>query len=227
MNKGNHIRYNTNKKERSRRLEKYNTRTLRIGKYNTIIILDWDDTLYPTSWSINNNIDLTSPRDRNKYMDYFNLLDKNISSVLKHMRGLGHVIIITNAMPEWVELSASVLPKTARQLTKINVISARKCYQNKVKMGDWKKYTFMAELKKRLEDNSYNNILSLGDAEYEHKALVSLFHWDKLPHKYLKSIKFIKTCDYNIVIKQIKLIKENISEICKQPRHMDLTFDTK
>jgi hypothetical protein len=205
----------------------YNKKDLHIDHRNTIIIIDWDDTLYPTSWTLENNIDLTNPKSRYKYIKYFEKLDDNLSGMLRVMKTLGDVVIITNAMSEWVELSLSVLPKTKKIMRKMEVISARARYQNIAKMQEWKKYTFLEEIIKRSKSKMYTNILSLGDAEFEYNALINLYDAKVLPHKYLKAIKFIKTADYNIIVEQIRMIKSNISEICSMTRHMDLTFDTK
>ena len=221
-----------NKKKSSKKYKRkrkpktiYNTKELYIDANNTIIILDWDDTLYPTSWTMDKGIDLTDPKSRYKHMKHFKELDKHLSSTLKYMSTLGEIVIITNAMPEWVELSVSVLPETKNCLVDIDIISARKRYQNYAKMSEWKKLTFMEEMTKRIKSQKYRNILSLGDAEYEHYALINLYNWDMMPHKYLKSIKFIKSCDYNVLLDQIKVIRKYIAHICKVKRQMDLTFD--
>lgn len=205
----------------------YNKKDLLIDSNNSLIIIDWDDTLYPTTWIMDNGIDLTDPRARSKYMTHFEYLDEHLSSALRHMITLGEVVIITNAMPEWIELSVSVLPKTKKCLKNIDVISARQRYQNKIKMNDWKKFTFLEELLKRSKDQKYQNIMSLGDAEYEYNALINLYNLDMLPHKYLKSIKFIKSTEYNTLVEQIIMIHQNITTICKAPRHIDMLFDTK
>lgn len=214
------------KKNRSKSKVKYNTGDLHIDHSNTIIIIDWDDTLYPTSWTMDNGIDLTDPKSRLRHIKYFKELDRQLSATLEFMMTLGEVVIITNAMPEWVELSISVLPKTKQSVAKIEVVSARKNFQNHAKMSEWKKLTFLDELSKRIKKQNYKNILSLGDAEYEHNALVNLYSWDAMPHKYLKSIKFIKSADYYVLLDQIKMIRKHISHICKVRRQMDLTFDT-
>lgn len=203
----------------------YNKNDLPINYDSTIIILDWDDTLYPTSWTVENGIDLTDPKSRYKFMNYFNLLDKYLSQTLKEFKKYGHVLIITNAMPEWVELSSSVLPKTIRSLKNIEIISARQKFQNHAKMSDWKKLTFKEELTKRIKKYKYTNVISIGDAEYEHNALINLYNWELLPHKYLKSIQFIKSSDYRTLIDQIKMIKKCISQIVITKRQMDLKFD--
>jgi hypothetical protein len=205
----------------------YNKKDLHISSENTLIIIDWDDTLYPTSWTMENGIDLTDPRSRTTYMAQFEKLDDNLSSALSHMTTLGEVIIITNAMPEWIELSVSVLPKTKKCLKKIEVISARLRYQNKTKMNDWKKYTFQEEIIFRSQNKKYHNIMSLGDAEFEHNALINLYKLNTLAHKYLKSIKFIKSTEYSTLLDQIIMIRLHIEHLCKAPRHIDMKFETK
>ena len=211
----------------SRKKVMYNKKDLHISSDNTLIIIDWDDTLYPTSWTMENGIDLTDPKSRTTYMSHFEKLDENLSSTLSHMITLGEVIIITNAMPEWIELSASVLPKTKKCLKKIEVISARLRYQNKTKMTDWKKYTFQEEIIARSQNKKYHNIMSLGDAEFEHNALVNLYKLNILAHKYLKSIKFIKSTEYSTLLDQIIMIRIHIESLCKAPRHIDIKFETK
>lgn len=231
MSESHHKNNNKHKKSPKSQLTSgktsYNKKELHIDRKNTIIIIDWDDTLYPTSWTVENNIDLTNPKSRYKYIKYFEKLDDNLNLMLNEMLTLGEIVIITNAMPEWVELSLSVLPKTKKTMKKIEIISARAKYQNTVKMQDWKKYTFLEEMNKRSKNKRYTNVLSLGDAEFEYNALINLYDAKVLPHKYLKAIKFIKTADYNIIVEQICMLESNIAEICRMPRHMDLTFDTK
>lgn len=213
------------KKHKNRTIH-YNKKDLHIDHYNTIIIIDWDDTLYPTSWTMENNIDLTDPKSRYRYFKYFEKLDDQLYATLSLMITLGEVVIVTNAMPEWVELSLSVLPKTKKCMKYIDIISARARYQNKSKMSEWKKYTFLEEIMKRSKNKKYTNILSLGDADFEYNALINLYNLKMIPHKYLKSIKFMKSSDYDMSVEQIKMIRSNISDICKMTRHVDLTFDT-
>lgn len=207
-------------------MNEYNKKKLYIDNKNTLIIIDWDDTLHPTTWVTSNTIDLTDPNIRYKYVKYYENLDNILSDTLLYMIKFGDVIIITNAMIEWINLTLSLMPKTKEIISNnIQIISAREKYQNKTKMSEWKQYAFLEEIIKRSHNKKYTNILSLGDADFEHNALINLYNLKVLPHKYLKSIKFIKSDDYHLIIEQIKLIKKNIKSLCLAPRHLDLTFD--
>mgnify|MGYP003704592463 CR=1 FL=1 len=56
-----------------------------INKNNTLFILDWDDTLFPTSWFIHNNINLHNSYMRNLYISYFIELDNVLYKLLKKL----------------------------------------------------------------------------------------------------------------------------------------------
>ena len=55
----------------------------------------------------------------------------------------GKVIIITNAMIKWIDLSSSVLSKTQDLLKKIKVVSARENYNKITSIKNWKKILFL------------------------------------------------------------------------------------
>ena len=67
--------------------------------------------------------------------------------------------------------------------------------------------------------------MSIGDANYEHDALVGLYRWDVIPHKYLKSIKFTRSTNCIDLFGQIRMIGEEIKNIVHAQRHLDLTLD--
>ena len=104
---------------------------MEITKRETLIILDWDDTLFPSSWVIKNNLDIADPSTRIVFNDEFKELDDIVYNLLYTMKKLGKVIIITNAMPEWVSLSSSLLRKTNSIMKDISIISSRKDYNKK------------------------------------------------------------------------------------------------
>jgi hypothetical protein len=119
-----------------------------ITKKNTFIILDWDDTLFPTNWVMKNKIDLSIPSIRDRYIVYFQELDRVLDKLLKQLNEFGTIIVVTNALHEWVKLSSIVLPKTYHFLKNIKIVSARKKFQDiSSDPMIWKEYAFKNELK--------------------------------------------------------------------------------
>ena len=50
---------------------------------NTLIIIDWDDTMFPTSWLSRNNVNVNDNNTINGYQLMFTELDNVLSSFLK------------------------------------------------------------------------------------------------------------------------------------------------
>jgi len=187
---------------------------------NTVIVLDWDDTLFPTSWVINNKIDLTDPNNRIIYYKFFNKLDNILYDLLSNMSTFGKVIIITNAMIKWIDLSSSVLSKTQELLKKIKIVSARENYNKITSIKNWKKNTFSDEI-----GDNFINIISMGDAYYEYHAIINLYKKEEFhDNKYFKTVQFIRNPESDVLIEELELINNNLSEICNIVDHLDLDF---
>ena len=156
-----------------------------LSKNKTLIILDWDDTLFPTTWITTNQINLKNHIEVQKHQKYFNDVDLDLFILLRKLLQCGTVIIVTNALLNWIQISTAILPRTLAIIDKIKVISARGDYQSKSSNPmDWKKMAF-----KRILDESskkVNNIISIGDAEYEYNALINLYDPDPKTYKLLK-----------------------------------------
>lgn len=196
-----------------------------ITKNSTLIILDWDDTLFPTNWVIQNNINLEST-SRNQYLVYFHELDKMLYKFLLKAMKLGTVIIVTNAMPNWVNLSSVVVPKTYKLLKKIEIISARKNYKHMSDSSmEWKMFAFRDIIDREFQNPSLMNVISIGDAEYEYQALISLNNIKKHNRKYLKSVKFIKAPTHDILVDQLGVLHDAIAHIWIKEQHLDLKLD--
>ena len=193
-------------------------------KNNTLVILDWDDTLFPTSWVAKNFINLHDTETRYKYLEFFSELDNLIFSFLKRILYKSKIIIVTNAMPLWIKISSCVLPKTQNLLNYIKVISARKNFQ-KVSSNytEWKKLAFDAEVKNQLNIKNKQNIISIGDASYEYKALINLYNKDRI----LKSMKFLENPTFDILKDQLEVLSTNIERVIDYGKHLDLVFKNK
>jgi len=205
-------------------------------KYKTLILLDWDDTLFPTSWVVKKNIDLTDPETQNKYIVFFAKLDLLLHKLLSNMLQYGKVIIVTNAVAKWVFISSIIIPNTHLLLkNRITVVSARDIYQNAYRNDGymWKKLVFKQIATEyynnnnnvnNINNNSIENIISIGDAEYEFKALLNLNNIN-IKKRHLKAIRFMTKPSYDILIDQLEVLNKSVSKIMNTNNNMDLLFD--
>jgi len=197
-----------------------------LAKSRTLIILDCDDTLFPTTWITTNEINLKNNIETEKYRGYFNQIDQDLYNLLKKLTMCGTVIIVTNALLPWIKLSTTILPKTSSILESIKVISARGDYQSKSQNPmDWKKLAFESIIQTMTK--KINNIISVGDAEYEYNALVSLFDNNPKSYKLLKSVKFIKYPTKEVLIDQIRVLERASIKIVTAKTHLDIKFNQK
>lgn len=197
-------------------------------KDNTLIFIDWDDTLFPTSWITKNKIDVSDKRVRDKYLVMFSELDNVLYKFLKKALSLGDVIIVTNASRSWIDLSMKLLPQSSKIIdAKIKIVSARDKFGHHSDTYVWKQFAFEEEAHVSLKDKKdVHNIISIGDAEYEHKALIKFYDWSKIvPQKrILKKIKFLSSPTYYSVIDQINVLTSCLDKICLKKKHVDLVF---
>jgi hypothetical protein len=195
---------------------------------NALIILDWDDTLFPTSWVIRNNINLNDMDDKNKYIVFFSELDNILYKLLQSFTKYGTVVIVTNAMVKWVGISSTILPNTKRLIDKnIRIISAREEYQKEYPgdMFAWKRSTFRDIVTDYYGGQDIQNIISAGDADYEFQALVDLWN-TKNNKRILKSIKLMRSPTYESLIDQLNVLYKSVTRICTNGSHMDLRFNS-
>jgi hypothetical protein len=202
-----------------------------INNKTTLIILDWDDTLFPTSWINKNNIEFLSAENRTiLYNKYFYKIDNNLEHLLTKMTNCGRVFIITNALLNWIDMSVNILPKTSKLLKKniIRIVSARGEFSHYTNnMTEWKKLAFKRELQSLLQNTKINNIISIGDAEYEYMALINLYENNKQKYRLLKSIKFKRNPNIYEIDEQLEITDNAIINVCTHPSHLDLVFRDK
>jgi len=203
-------------------------------KGTTIILIDWDDTLFPTTWLQVNNIKLTNDDNLiNNLYPYFKELDERIYKLFSEMKKYGKIIIVTNAMVRWVHISGRVLKKSYEYIVQnVNIISARDLYQHEhpTDVYKWKENTFVKEIQKFINHcGKTHSLISIGDADYEYKALINL-HGDKNVNnniKYFKSIKFHPKANIEILVDQIDVLVMHLTDILHSDSHLDLEFNPK
>jgi len=199
---------------------------MELNKNNTLIILDWDDTLFPTSWVNSNDVNITNI-NKLGYIKFFEKIDTSLNKLFSNLINLGDILIITNALLNWINISSKVLPKTNKLFENnknIKFVSARGEYSPLTDdINDWKKLAFINELKKKTHQKNINNIISIGDAEYEYNALINLYENDT--YRLLKSIKFIRYPDNYNIYEQINILNNSIKNVCLYKGHLDLKIN--
>lgn len=203
-----------------------NLSNVTISNKNTLFILDWDDTLFPTTWASQNKIDLTKSETRNQAAIHFQELDRTLSDFLSSISKFGKIIIVTNAMPNWITVSSLVMPLTLNLVKNLTVVSARKSYGVYTDdVMEWKKMAFNDIVKERFQKKPLMNIISIGDAEYERNALIDLTQSNPYKIKFLKSLKLTKNPHHDLLIDQLKVLKIAIPELWDNPVQMCKTFE--
>jgi len=201
-------------------------------KNNTLIILDWDDTLFPTSWFLEKKVDVNNPQK--EFVNMIKKLDDKLVILFKKLLKCGEVAVVTNAMLKWIVMSLSLLPKTKKIINnKIKIISARDIYQKLIpgNVNKWKKLIFEELVLNHFMDaNNKNtkqieNIVSIGDAKYEFEALIELDEDFKLKKRFLKAIRFMSAPNYDSLLDQIEVLTKCIKKVCKNSQHYDLKFE--
>jgi hypothetical protein len=195
----------------------------------TLILLDWDDTLYPTSWTVKNNIDMNDKNNIRKYQLYFFKLDAILYKLISTLLKYGTVIIVTNAAKKWVFMTLTMLPNTQKLIQdKVYIFSARELYQNQYpnEMTLWKKLIFKKIVSQYFLENCTQNIISVGDADHEFIALTDLYDINSVTNKkLLKTIRFLTTPSFESLIDQLQVLSKCSQQICTNAKHMDLKFE--
>lgn len=214
-----------------------------------IFIIDWDDTLFPTTWVNKNSIDMGKSHTIQEYKVYFLELDKTISGLLESLNQVGDVWIVTNANINWIKTCLMGLEQTRKTIisNKIRIVSARDSYSsNSSSPTEWKILTFqdilediINKISSKIKPNTFVNIISIGDAMYEYMALINLDNFIKSymlnnnssntksnkQFKYLlKNIKFIEKPEFDFVIDQMNVLNKNKDSIVNKLEFIDLKF---
>ena len=189
-------------------------------QYNSLIIFDWDDTLFPTSFLAKNeyfsqNIYLAEKED--KIRKKLEKLEKSVLQLINISLSKGEVFIITNASEGWVEYTSSkYYPKFYEILDKIKIISARGEWEGIFPddINEWKMNSF-SNLRRYFDSKLVTNIICLGDSMLEIEA--GKFLANCFQEAFIKTIKFKedpKPDELNkqltLVIKQFNIIHSSI-----------------
>eukprot|EP00428_Durinskia_dybowskii_P015351 CAMPEP_0170212508 /NCGR_PEP_ID=MMETSP0116_2-20130129/5872_1 /TAXON_ID=400756 /ORGANISM="Durinskia baltica, Strain CSIRO CS-38" /LENGTH=406 /DNA_ID=CAMNT_0010463047 /DNA_START=38 /DNA_END=1256 /DNA_ORIENTATION=+ len=190
---------------------------------DSLIIFDWDDTLFPTSWLAQRGLlfaeDLSSFTESQRN-DMSKLADSVAATLTKAMMH-GKVVIVTNAVAGWVQDSClRLLPSLAAVVAEVEVFSARSAFEPTGLRSptDWKICAFRAEVTafcQGLSADQHVNIISAGDSVHEHCALLQAT--SEREQCFAKSLKFAPKPNVQLLVEEHRLAAGSFEEI--------MTFD--
>lgn len=156
----------------------------------TIIIFDWDDTLLPSSWMresplVDEKGHLNALSDvESAVQDQLRTFMDQVVAVLALSLELGKVVVVTNARRPWVDISCrTFLPEARQYMKRIPVLYGLELIEAKTKSFGEDKSVNLTETKvramksavtkfySRYDNQSWKNVLSIGDALFEHDAI--------------------------------------------------------
>ena len=193
--------------------------------HNSIIIFDWDDTLFPTSSLTKKGLYIDNKELTEKEKEKISKLEELVLNILTLSIEKGDTFIITNAGKGWVEYtSMKYYPRIKNVLEKIKIISARENYENEYPNDSqmWKMLSFL-DVYKNLNSNLVTNIICLGDSFIEIQAglkLASMF-----TQAFIKVVKFRESPKFDELIKQLKLIYNQFNSIYSSVKNLTIKVE--
>ena len=198
------------------------------SKSETLLIFDYDDTLFPTSYLAQHGYRLdgpdASPEVQMVLDDYSMVVEKTLMEARNH----GQVVILTNAETGWIELtSQKFMPRLSDLLDSFPLFSARSTYEplGITSPFQWKLKAFenvisdhYSVMNSRM--NRRKNVLSFGDSIHERDAAHQVCA--KLARTDCKSVKFMERPDVAQLTKQHVLIRDCFTQIVAHSGTLDL-----
>jgi hypothetical protein len=193
---------------------------------DTIIFLDWDDTLLCSTVLARNGIKLdTDISDRTDILQELDELSTCIINAINTAAKYGEVHIVTNGQTGWVELSAQkFVPRVVPVLQRwnISVVSARDDFEDRFpgKPMEWKFHAFERRLASSYASHCHRNVLSIGDSRAEREAIQSVTRG--LPDTRCKSVKFIERPSIDQLRRELDLLVQSFEYLTEHGDDLDL-----
>mmetsp|Transcript_12218 Transcript_12218/g.36298 ORF Transcript_12218/g.36298 Transcript_12218/m.36298 type:complete len:285 (+) Transcript_12218:66-920(+) len=196
----------------------------------TVLILDWDDTVLPSTWVNRQGLRLdegsqVSAWQRQQLAEVAEVAAKTIRIAKQY----GTVVLVTNAERGWIELSCQkFMPTLVPSLENLKVVSARTTYESAECPApvDWKIHAFDNETRRlygwdtMVDPDQRKNMLSMGDGVHEREALLQVS--SVLPNCRSKSLKFVERPDIAQISKQLSLVTSCFDRIVHHDGNLDL-----
>jgi len=195
----------------------------------SLLFFDWDDTLLPSSFILQNGLKLTDDSTpTQEQWAHLKQASMCAASTLGAAKRYGRVVVVTSAERGWVEVSAQKFsPWILPALEGVKIISARTVYEQSVGKCpfEWKYHAFEHEINDwnaAEPDNAFSNIVSIGDAGHERHALLRTVN--SRPNCFGKSVKLVERPSIEHLLKQHEILRLSIRELVRHEGSLDLCF---
>jgi hypothetical protein len=178
----------------------------------SIIVFDFDDTLFTTTYFKSGTIQPTIIPD-------FSELDNSIVHLVNTALKYGKVYIISNANKEWIQLCSALLPKF-KQLNIPVFSSIEEGYDMKYDIPLWKVKMFEEKLSPLLQEGK--QLISFGDTPFDRAA--ALHMKNLFPKIIVKNVMFKCLPDLKTLLFQQKVLADSFEGIISHDTHLDLQF---
>jgi hypothetical protein len=191
----------------------------------TLIIFDWDDTLFPTSWLQKQGLLRDMARLSIEQEKELVQMSERVASTLQTAMHLGHVVIVTNGEQGWIEMSCTkFMPSLVSLLKTVEIVSARSTYEHSSQEpSEWKRLAFEEEVRLFYGSKAIDqqrNVVSLGDSLHELFALKSVT--EGVANCCGKSIKFIEAPSIQQLAEQHELLIDCLVQVVEHDGDLDV-----
>mmetsp|Transcript_30540 Transcript_30540/g.76810 ORF Transcript_30540/g.76810 Transcript_30540/m.76810 type:complete len:423 (+) Transcript_30540:52-1320(+) len=198
----------------------------------TLLLFDWDDTLCPSSFCMEHyGLVGAAPLPDEEFVPQLHDLSLEAKALLERASELSaQVVIVTNAGEGWVGSScAAWMPELSGALGTVEVVSARARWEPSgiSSPTGWKAREFHNVIDRfysRYENQSWKNIVAVGDAPYEHEALQRVVDAAP-PHSAncrSKSVRFVTKPSIEALALQIRKLRETLETVVNYDGNLDI-----
>lgn len=198
------------------------------GDNDTIILLDWDDTLLPSTMltSLGYRVDEKSTLPTELAADLKGL-EEDVIRLLDTCQQHGTVVLVTNAETGWVELSSERFMPTVIEAIKeraIKIVSARSAYDGPFPNSpvDWKQTAFVSQVGLLCDKAEAVNLVSIGDSLNERTAAHHV--GGQYESGSIKTVKFVERPDIDQIRRQLSLVASNLGDIAMHDGSFDVNL---
>ena len=205
---------------------------------STVTVLDWDDTLMPSTWLKGQGLTSAALADKfgmtKEMVSACEEVAVHVERVIKKAQEYGKVFIITNGVQGWVEKSCEMFMPSIRNLVlSLPIISAAGLYRYFSKDPIlWKRMTFRRELLDRAfggMPRAGRVVISIGDGCAEQEAaryLMTIGSYSQVGLLSVRSLKIVESSSPAILIRQLDEICQILPTLATQSGDFDLQWNT-